>query len=111
MIISGGVTISRAEAEAVLTSHPAVGDVAVIGVPDAEWGESVKAVVELADGCRPGDELGEELIAFCRQRLAGYKCPRSVDFTAALPRTDGGKLFKRLLREEYRKAAQADQVS
>jgi hypothetical protein len=111
MIIRGGVNIYPAEAEAVLASHPAVGDVAVIGVPDAEWGESVKAVVELADGYRPGNELGEELIAFCRERLAGYKCPRSVDFAAALPRTDGGKLFKRLLREEYRKAAQADQVS
>ena len=107
MIISGGVNIYPAEAEAVLTAHPAVGDVAVIGVPDAEWGESVKAVVELADGYEPSDELGEELIAFCRGRLAGYKCPRSVDFMAQLPRTDGGKLFKRLLRDEYRGMAEA----
>jgi long-chain acyl-CoA synthetase len=107
MIISGGVNIYPAEAEAVLTAHPAVGDVAVIGVPDAEWGESVKAVVELADGYEPSDELGAELIGFCRGRLAGYKCPRSVDFMAQLPRTDGGKLFKRLLRDEYRGMAEA----
>ena len=107
MIISGGVNIYPAEAEAVLTAHPAVGDVAVIGVPDAEWGESVKAIVELADGYQPSDELVAELIAFCRGRLAGYKCPRSVDFMAQLPRTDGGKLFKRLLRDEYRRMAEA----
>jgi long-chain acyl-CoA synthetase len=107
MIISGGVNIYPAEAEAVLTAHPAVGDVAVIGIPDAEWGESVKAVVELADGYQPSDELAEELIAFCRGQLAGYKCPRSVDFMAQLPRTDGGKLFKRLLRDEYRRMAEA----
>jgi long-chain acyl-CoA synthetase len=107
MIISGGVNIYPAEAEAVLTEHPAVGDVAVIGIPDAEWGESVKAVVELAEGYRSSDELGAELIAFCRGRLAGYKCPRSVDFVAQLPRTDGGKLFKRLLRDEYRQMADA----
>ena len=109
MIISGGVNIYPAEVEAVLTAHPAVGDVAVIGVPDAEWGESVKAVVELAEGYQPSDELGADLIAFCRERLAGYKCPRSVDFIAQLPRTDGGKLFKRLLRDEYRRMAQAPQ--
>jgi long-chain acyl-CoA synthetase len=109
MIISGGVNIYPAEAEAVLTKHRAVGDVAVIGVPDAEWGESVKAVVELADGYQPGDDLAAELIAFCRGKLAGYKCPRSVDFAARLPRTDGGKLFKRLLRDEYRRAAPSAQ--
>jgi long-chain acyl-CoA synthetase len=107
MIISGGVNIYPAEAEAVLSAHPAVGDVAVIGIPDAEWGESVKAVVELADGYAPGEELAAELTAFCRDRLAGYKCPRSVDFTGQLPRTDGGKLFKRLLRDRYRGMAQA----
>jgi long-chain acyl-CoA synthetase len=109
MIISGGVNIYPAEAEAVLTGHPAIGDVAVIGIPDAEWGESAKAVVELAEGCQPSDELAAELISFCRDRLAGYKCPRSVDFVDQLPRTDGGKLFKRLLREEYRRMAEASQ--
>jgi long-chain acyl-CoA synthetase len=107
MIISGGVNIYPAEAEAILSTHPAVGDVAVIGIPDAEWGESVKAVVELAGGRAPSGELAAELIEYCRARLAGYKCPRSVDFRDRLPRTDGGKLFKRLLREEYRQPATA----
>ncbi len=101
MIISGGVNIYPAEVEAVLTSHPAVRDVAVIGVPDSEWGESVKAVVELTNGTQPSDELAQELIDFCRERLAHYKCPRSVDFSAALPRTETGKLYKRIVRDEY----------
>lgn len=101
MIISGGVNIYPAEVEAVLTSHPRVSDVAVIGVPDSEWGESVKAVVELIDGQRGSDEVADELIDYCRSRLAHYKCPRTVDFREQLPRTDGGKLYKRLLREEY----------
>jgi long-chain acyl-CoA synthetase len=101
MIISGGVNIYPAEIEGVLSSHPMVGDVAVIGVPDPEWGESVKAVVELVDGIEPSDEIVEELIAHCRERLAGYKCPRSVDFRASLPRNETGKLFKRLIRDEY----------
>jgi long-chain acyl-CoA synthetase len=105
MIISGGVNIYPAEVEAVLSSHPVVGDVAVIGVPDAEWGEQVKAVVELIDAAKPSDELADELIEFCRGRLANYKCPRTVDFRDVLPRTDGGKLYKRLLRDEYWTAA------
>jgi long-chain acyl-CoA synthetase len=101
MIISGGVNIYPAEVEAVLTAHPAVGDVAVIGIPDAEWGESVKAIVELTVGATPSDELAAELIAYARERLAGFKCPRSVDFRPDLPRTEAGKLYKRLLRDEY----------
>jgi long-chain acyl-CoA synthetase len=101
MIISGGVNIYPAEIEGVLSAHPLVGDVAVIGIPDHEWGEQVKAVVELVKGAQASDELGIELIAFCRERISGYKCPRTVDFTDELPRTDGGKLYKRLLREEY----------
>ena len=101
MIISGGVNIYPAEVEGVLSSHPAVGDVAVIGVPDPEWGEQVKAIVEVTAGVAPSDDLAEELIAFCRARLAGFKCPRSVDFRDHLPRTETGKLYKRLLRDEY----------
>jgi long-chain acyl-CoA synthetase len=101
MIISGGVNIYPAEVEGALSAHPLVGDVAVIGIPDPEWGEQVKAVVELANGTPPSDELADELIEFCRQRLGRFKCPRSVDFRDDLPRTDGGKLLKRLLREEY----------
>jgi long-chain acyl-CoA synthetase len=101
MIISGGVNIYPAEIEGVLNGHPAVGDVAVIGVPDTEWGESVKAVVELSDGYVPSAELEAELIELCRGHLAHYKCPRSVDFRDALPRNETGKLFKRWLRDEY----------
>jgi long-chain acyl-CoA synthetase len=101
LIISGGVNIYPAEVEGALSAHPSVGDVAVIGVPDAEWGEQVKAVVELVDGIVPSDDLAHELMAWCRDRLAGYKCPRSVEFRASLPRTDGGKLLKRHLRDEY----------
>jgi long-chain acyl-CoA synthetase len=101
LIISGGVNIYPAEVEGVLAAHPKVGDVAVIGVPDPEWGEQVKAVVELVGGVAPTDALVAELLAWCRERLAGYKCPRSVDFRDELPRTDGGKLYKRRLRDEY----------
>jgi long-chain acyl-CoA synthetase len=101
LIISGGVNIYPAEVEGVISAHPKVGDVAVIGVPDAEWGEQVKAVVELTHGTAPSEELADELMAWCRDRLASYKCPRSVDFRDELPRTDGGKLYKRLVRDEY----------
>jgi long-chain acyl-CoA synthetase len=101
VIISGGVNIYPAEVEGVLTAHPAVADVAVIGIPDAEWGEAVKAIVELTPGVAASDELAAELIAHARARLAGYKCPRSVEFRARLPRTETGKLVKRLLRDEH----------
>jgi len=98
MIISGGVNIYPAEVEAVLHAHPAVLDAAVIGIPDEEWGESVKAVVQL----RPGAvATAGELIAFCAERLAGYKKPRSVDFVDELPRDAAGKLLKRMLRDRY----------
>jgi long-chain acyl-CoA synthetase len=105
LIISGGVNIYPAEIDAILLQHPAVGDVATIGVPDEEWGESVKAVVQLADGTEPSAELASELLAFCRDRLAHFKCPRSIDFTPQLPREDTGKIYKRVLREQYRAAA------
>ena len=102
LIISGGVNIYPAEIEAVLLQHPAVHDAGVIGVPNEEWGEEVKAVVELAAGKSGDPALAEELLAFCKARLAHYKCPRSVEFTPSLPRHDNGKLYKHRLREQYR---------
>jgi long-chain acyl-CoA synthetase len=105
LIISGGVNIYPAEIDAVLLQHPAVGDVATIGIPDEEWGEAVKAVVQPAEGVEPSAELAAELLAFCRERLAHFKCPRSIDFTPQLPREDTGKIYKRVLREQYRAAA------
>ncbi|HMF04670.1 MAG TPA: AMP-binding protein, partial [Acidimicrobiia bacterium] len=105
LIISGGVNIYPAEVDAVLLEHPAVADVAVIGVPDAEWGEEVLAVVEPRAGTAPADELADDLVAFCRDRLAHYKCPRRVEFVDRLPRQDNGKIYKRLLRDRYRERA------
>ncbi len=104
MIISGGVNIYPQEAEDVLTMHPRVVDVAVIGVPDDDLGEVVKAVVqplEMASNEAAAAALGRELIAYCRERLADVKCPRTVDFREELPRHPTGKLYKRLLRDEY----------
>ncbi|MCU1375321.1 MAG: putative fatty-acid--CoA ligase [Actinomycetia bacterium] len=101
MIISGGVNIYPQEAENVLASHPSVTDVAVIGVPDAEMGEAVKAVVQATDPAAAGDDLAAALLAHCRVELATYKCPRSIDFVDELPRDPNGKLYKRLLRERY----------
>ncbi len=101
MIISGGVNIYPQEAENILASHPAIADVAVIGVPDEEMGESVKAVVQLVDPAAGGPALADELIAYCRSELAAYKCPRTVDFVTELPRDPSGKLYKRQLRQRY----------
>jgi long-chain acyl-CoA synthetase len=101
MIISGGVNIYPQEVEDALALHPAVYDVAVIGVPDEEMGESVKAVVQPAEGVTPGPELAEELLTYVRGRIAHYKAPRTVDFVDELPRTPTGKLVKRRLRERY----------
>ncbi len=105
LIISGGVNIYPAEVDAVLLEHPAVADAAVIGVPDPEWGESVLAVVEPRGGVTPDDALAAELVAFCRGRLAHFKCPRRVEFLTPLPRADNGKIYKRRLRETFRAAA------
>ena len=105
LIISGGVNIYPAEVDAVLLEHPAVGDAATIGVPNPEWGEEVRAVVELQPGVEATPELAKELLEFCRGKLAGFKCPRSVDFVDELPRQDNGKIYKRLLRDRYREAA------
>jgi long-chain acyl-CoA synthetase len=107
LIISGGVNIYPAEVDAVLLTHPAVGDAATIGVPHTEWGEEVKAVVELQPGLTPSGELAAELIEHCRDRLAHFKCPRSVDFVDELPRQDNGKIYKRVLRDRYRAAMSA----
>jgi acyl-CoA synthetase (AMP-forming)/AMP-acid ligase II len=101
MIISGGVNIYPAEIEAVLATHPAVFDTAVIGVPNGEFGEEVKAIVQLAPGLRADDGLIESLLHHCRDALAGYKVPRTIEFRDTLPRTETGKLQKRLLREPY----------
>jgi long-chain acyl-CoA synthetase len=99
MIVSGGVNIYPREAEHILVTHPAVLDVAVFGVPDEEMGEAVKAVVQFADPAVTVTE--DELLEWCRERLAAYKCPRSVDVVAEMPRDPNGKLFKRLLRAPY----------
>ena len=101
MIISGGVNIYPQEAENLLITHPRVNDVAVIGVPSAEFGEEVKAVVQPVAMSDAGSEFESELIGFCRARLSHIKCPKSIDFEPELPRHANGKLYKRLLRERY----------
>ena len=101
MIISGGVNIYPAEIESVLTIHPKVLDVAVFGVPNPEYGEEVKAVVQPVEGVTGSPELAQELISFVREHIAHYKCPRSIDFETELPRLATGKLYKRLLRDRY----------
>lgn len=101
MIISGGVNIYPQETENVLTLHPKVHDVAVFGIPNPDFGEEVKAVVQPSDMSQAGPELERELIAYCRARLADVKCPRSIDFREELPRHPTGKLYKRLLKDEY----------
>ncbi len=102
LIVTGGVNVYPAEVDAVLLEHPAVADAATIGVPDDEWGESVLAVVALHDGVVGDDPLAEELMAYCRARLAHFKCPRAVDFVTDFPRQDNGKVAKTKLRDEYR---------
>jgi long-chain acyl-CoA synthetase len=101
MIISGGVNIYPQETENLLIGHPAVVDVAVFGVPNDEFGEEVKAVVQPRDMADAGPALERELIAFCRERLSHLKCPKSIDFMRELPRHPTGKLYKRLLRDRY----------
>ncbi|MFW6092908.1 MAG: acyl-CoA synthetase [Pseudomonadota bacterium] len=101
MIISGGVNIYPQEAENLLTGHDEVLDVAVIGVPHPDYGEEVKAVVQLLDPAKAGPEMELTLIDYCRAHLSKYKCPRSVDFASELPRLPTGKLLKRRLRDQY----------
>ena len=102
LILSGGVNVYPQEVETMLAEHPAVADVAVVGVPDADLGEQVKAVVALHDGF---EATMDELLAFCRARLSGVKCPKSVDVVDSLPRSEAGKLLRRVLKERYRGAA------
>jgi len=101
MIISGGVNIYPQEAENTLVAHPRVLDAAVFGIPDDEMGQSVKGVVQLVDPAEATDEFAEELLRWLRERLAHYKCPRSLSFEEQLPRTDTGKLYKQTLIEKY----------
>ncbi|HWL64528.1 MAG TPA: acyl-CoA synthetase, partial [Actinomycetota bacterium] len=101
MIVSGGVNIYPAEIESVLITHPSVADVAVFGVPNDEFGEEVKAAVQLVPGVTAGPEVENDLKSFAREKLAGYKNPRSWDFHVDFPRTPVGKLQKRLLRDPY----------
>jgi len=105
MIITGGENVYPSEVENVVGSHPAVKDVAVFGVPDAKWGETIKAVVVLHDYYQPGDALAKEIIAFCYDKIAGFKRPRSIDFITEenMPRTGTGKILHRVLRERYGK--------
>jgi acyl-CoA synthetase (AMP-forming)/AMP-acid ligase II len=98
MIVSGGENVYPAEVESALMAHPEIQDVAVIGVPDDKWGEAVKAVVVP----KPGAEISaDEVVAFARARIAGYKVPKSVDVAAELPRNPSGKILKRELRRPY----------
>jgi long-chain acyl-CoA synthetase len=99
VIVSGGVNIYPAEVEAVLLTHPAVADAAVVGVPSDEWGEEVRAVVQ--SSTPTSDALADGLVAFCRERLAHYKCPRAVDFVESLGRDPNGKLRKKPIRDRY----------
>ena len=101
MIISGGVNIYPQEAEAVLGSHPDIEDVAVIGVPHADMGEEVKAVVQPRSMPHDPVAMENDIIAFCRERLSAIKCPKSVDFVAQLPRSEMGKLAKHVIKASY----------
>ena len=101
MIISGGVNIYPQEAEDILVMHPRVADAAVFGIPDEEMGEQVKAVIQLIDHADEGPDMAAELIAYCRDHLSSIKCPKSIDFIEALPRHATGKLYKRLLKDQY----------
>ncbi|MEY4996517.1 MAG: hypothetical protein RLZ67_1242, partial [Actinomycetota bacterium] len=108
MIISGGVNIYPQEAENLLVNHPKVVDVAIFGIPNDDFGEEVKGVVQpvtMPASAEEASALEKELIAFCRSNLADVKCPRSIDFRPELPRHPTGKLYKRLLKDEYWKAA------
>ena len=101
MIISGGANVYPAEIEAEIIMHPKVADVAVFGIPDEDWGEQIKAVIQPATGVPPSDELAAEILASLDGKLARMKWPKSIDFTDELPRDPSGKLLKRRLRDPY----------
>ena len=101
MIISGGVNIYPQEIEDHIITYPKVADVAVFGVPNNDFGEEVKAVVQAMPGVEADDTLRGEILEYCREGLAGFKIPRSIDFEPELPRLPTGKLYKRLLRDRY----------
>jgi acyl-CoA synthetase (AMP-forming)/AMP-acid ligase II len=103
MIITGGENVYPSEVENCVGAHAAVKDVAVIGIPDKKWGESVKAIVVLHQGHEPSDALAEEIIEFCKGKIAGYKRPKTIDFIkdTEMPRTGTGKILHRVLREKY----------
>jgi acyl-CoA synthetase (AMP-forming)/AMP-acid ligase II len=101
MIISGGVNIYPQEIENALVMHPSVIDVAVFGVPNDDFGEEVKAVIQLADDVEGNESTAEDLLEYSRKHLANYMVPRSVDFIEEMPRLPTGKLYKRLLRDKY----------
>jgi long-chain acyl-CoA synthetase len=101
MIISGGANIYPAEIENVLLSHPKVGDAAVFGIPNEDWGEEIKAVIEPIDGANGDEALTREILAFCKDKLAKFKTPKSIDYTNEMPRDPNGKLYKRKLRDPY----------
>ena len=101
MIISGGVNIYPQEAENLLMQHPAVADVAVIGVPDPDFGQTVKAIVQPMVPEQAGDDLADELMEYCRSKISHIKCPKSIDFESEFPRMENGKLFKKELIARY----------
>ncbi len=101
VIISGGVNVYPAEVDAVLLQHDSVADAATVGAPDDEWGERVVSVIELREGYRPDEALIEDLLGHCRESLAHFKCPRSIEFRDSLPRSDAGKIVRRLVRDGF----------
>jgi long-chain acyl-CoA synthetase len=101
MIITGGTNVYPAEIEAVLLQHPQVHDAGVIGIPDPDWGETIVALVQLKPEFHGSEQLVTELLAFCKEHLASYKCPRRWEFRDDLPRTEAGKLYKRKIRDDY----------
>jgi len=101
LIISGGVNIYPQEIDSEIHKHPAVFDVCTIGVPNDEWGEEVKTIVQLEPGIQPSETLTADLINWARERLANFKCPRTIDYAIELPRSDAGKIQRKVVRAPY----------